>query len=56
MIQQNVLPFKVVITKDTITPHAGLALLGEFTMALDYWTQQIDILLSLTALPIKLRL
>jgi len=34
MIQQNVLPFKVEITKDTITPHAGLALLGEFTMAL----------------------
>lgn len=34
MIQQNVLPFKVEITKDMTTPHAGLALLCEFTMAL----------------------
>lgn len=34
MIQQNVLPFKVEITRDTITPHAGLALLGEFAVAL----------------------
>jgi hypothetical protein len=30
MIRQTVLPFKLEITKDTITSHAGLALLGEF--------------------------
>ena len=30
MIQQTVLPFKVEKTDDTITPHSGLALLGEF--------------------------
>ena len=29
MIKQTVLPFKIEITKDTITPHAGLALVGE---------------------------
>ena len=34
MIQQTVLPFKLEITRDTITSHAGLALLGEFCMAL----------------------
>jgi len=34
MIQQNVLPFKVEMTRDLITPHVGLALLGEFTAAL----------------------
>lgn len=31
---QTVLPFKLEITRDTITPHAGLALLGEFIQAL----------------------
>jgi hypothetical protein len=30
MIRQTILPFKLEITKDTITSHAGLALLGEF--------------------------
>jgi hypothetical protein len=34
MIKQNVLPFKLEVTKDLITPHAGLALLGEFTVGL----------------------
>ena len=32
MIKQTVLPFKVGITKDTITSHAGLALVGEFAI------------------------
>jgi hypothetical protein len=36
MIQQTVLPFKLEITRDTITSHAGLALLGEFCMGLDF--------------------
>ena len=34
MIRQTVLPFKLENTKDTITPHAGLALLGEFALGL----------------------
>ncbi len=32
MIKQTVLPFKIEITKDMITSHAGLALLGEFAI------------------------
>ena len=35
MIQQTVLPFKLEVTRDTITSHAGLALLGEFCVGLD---------------------
>lgn len=34
MVRQRVLPFKLEMTKDTITPHAGLALLGEFAVGL----------------------
>jgi hypothetical protein len=34
MIKQTVLPFKVEITKDTITSHAGLALVGEFAVGI----------------------
>ena len=34
MITKTVLPFKLEITHDTITPHAGLALLGEFAHGL----------------------
>ncbi len=34
MMPQTVLPFKLEITRDTITAHAGLALLGEFAHAL----------------------
>lgn len=34
MIKQTVLPFKLEETKDLITPHAGLALLGEFAVGL----------------------
>jgi hypothetical protein len=34
MIRQTVLPFKLEMTKDIITPHAGLALLGEFAVGL----------------------
>ena len=34
MIKQTVLPFKLEKTKDLITPHAGLALLGEFAVGL----------------------
>jgi hypothetical protein len=34
MIRQTILPFKIDLTKDLITPHAGLALLGEFTVGL----------------------
>jgi hypothetical protein len=33
MMRQTVLPFKLEITKDTLTAHAGLALLGEFCQA-----------------------
>jgi hypothetical protein len=32
MIEQTVLPFKLETTRDMITPHAGLALLGEFAV------------------------
>jgi len=35
MIPQTVLPFKLEVTRDTITPHAGSALLGEFCVGLD---------------------
>ncbi len=34
MIRQRVLPFKLEMTRDTITPHAGLALVGEFSIGL----------------------
>lgn len=34
MIEQTVLPFKLDVTKDLITSHAGLALLGEFAVGL----------------------
>ncbi len=34
MIKQTVLPFKVEMTKDTITSHAGLALVGEFAVGI----------------------
>jgi hypothetical protein len=34
MIEQTVLPFKLERTRDMITPHAGLALLGEFAVGL----------------------
>lgn len=34
MVRQTVLPFKLEKTKDTITSHAGLALLGEFCVGL----------------------
>lgn len=34
MIKQTVLPFKVETTRDLITSHAGLALLGEFSVGL----------------------
>ena len=34
MIRQTVLPFKLEKTNDLITPHAGLALLGEFAIGL----------------------
>jgi hypothetical protein len=34
MIKQSVLPFKLEVTKDLITSHAGLALLGEFAVGL----------------------
>ncbi len=34
MIRQRVLLYKIEMTRDTITPHAGLALLGEFTVGL----------------------
>ena len=36
MIQQRVLPFKVKMTRDTLTPHAGLALIGEFAVGLGF--------------------
>ena len=32
MIKQTVLPFKVEMTRDTITSHAGLALVGELAV------------------------
>ena len=34
MIRQTILPFKLEMTRDMITPHAGLALLGEFAVGL----------------------
>ncbi|MDT8367428.1 MAG: IS1380 family transposase, partial [bacterium] len=34
MITKTVLPFKLETTHDTITPHAGLALFGEFAHGL----------------------
>ena len=34
MIRQTILPFKVEMTRDIITPHAGLALMGEFAVGL----------------------
>jgi hypothetical protein len=34
MIRQTILPFKLEMTRDLITPHAGLALVGEFTVGL----------------------
>jgi hypothetical protein len=34
MIRQSILPFKIEMTRDMITPHAGLALLGEFAVGL----------------------
>jgi hypothetical protein len=41
MIRQTILPFKLEMTRDMITPHAGLALLGEFTVGLGL-LQSID--------------
>jgi len=35
MIRQTVLPFKLEITRDIITSHAGLLPLGEFCVGLD---------------------
>jgi hypothetical protein len=35
MIHQTILPFKLEVSRDTITSHAGLALLGEFCIGLD---------------------
>jgi hypothetical protein len=34
MIKQTVLPFKLEMTRDLITSHAGLALIGEFAVGL----------------------
>ena len=34
MIRQTILPFKLEMTRDMITPHAGLALVGEFAAGL----------------------
>jgi hypothetical protein len=34
MIRQSVLPLKLEMTLNTITPHAGLTLFGEFTVGL----------------------
>jgi len=41
MIRQTILPFKVEMTRDLITPHAGLALLGEFAVGLGF-LQSVD--------------
>ncbi len=41
MIRQTILPFKIDLTRDLITPHAGLALLGEFAVGLGV-LQSID--------------
>ena len=34
MIRQNLLPFRLEMTKDMITSHAGLSLFGEFAVGL----------------------
>jgi hypothetical protein len=34
MMRQTILPFKLDLTRDLITSHAGLALLGEFAVGL----------------------
>jgi hypothetical protein len=36
MIRQTILAFKIDLTRDMITPHAGLALLGEFAVGLGF--------------------
>jgi len=36
MIKQTVLPLKLETTNDLMTPHAGLALLGEFVVGLGF--------------------
>ncbi len=41
MIRQTILPFKIEMTRDLITPHAGLALLGEFAVGLGF-LQSVD--------------
>ena len=41
MIRQTILPFKLEMTRDMITPHAGLALVGEFAAGLGL-LQSID--------------
>jgi len=41
MIRQTILPFKIEMTRDLITPHAGLTLLGEFAVGLGF-LQSID--------------
>jgi len=41
MIRQTILPFKIEMTRDLITPHAGLALLGEFVVGLGF-LQSVD--------------
>jgi hypothetical protein len=41
MIRQTILPFKLEMTRDLITPHAGLALVGEFAVGLGL-LQSID--------------
>ena len=41
MIRQTILPFKLEMTRDMITPHAGLALVGEFAVGLGV-LQSID--------------
>jgi len=35
MIEQTVLPFKLAATNDSLTPHAGLAIFGEFLSAIN---------------------
>ena len=41
MIRQTILPFKVKMTRDLITPYAGLALLGEFAAGIRF-LQSVD--------------
>jgi hypothetical protein len=36
MIRQTILPFKIDLPRDIITPHAGLALVGEFAVGLGF--------------------